>query len=43
MDLRKIGWYGVVWIHLVQEKVQWWGLVNMVMNLQIPLKVEFLA
>jgi hypothetical protein len=32
-DLRKIGWVGVGWKHLAQDMAQWWGLVNMVMNL----------
>jgi hypothetical protein len=27
---------GVGWIYLVQDKHQWWALVNMVMNLWIP-------
>jgi hypothetical protein len=27
---------GGYWIHLVQDKVQLHGLVNMVMNLQVP-------
>jgi hypothetical protein len=26
----------VNWIQLAQDKVQWWALVNMVMNLQVP-------
>jgi hypothetical protein len=33
MDLRKIGWEGVVWIHLAQDRDQWWDLVSMVMKL----------
>jgi hypothetical protein len=32
MDLKEIG---VEWIHLVQDSVQWWALVNMVMNLRV--------
>jgi hypothetical protein len=39
MDLREIGFGGVDWIHVAQDKNQWWALVNMVMNLQVPLKV----
>jgi hypothetical protein len=35
MDL---GETGVYWIHLVQDRYQWWTLMNMVMNLCIPLK-----
>jgi hypothetical protein len=36
MDLRKIGWDGVGWIALAQDRDQWRALVNMVMNLQVP-------
>jgi hypothetical protein len=36
MDLREIGWEGVDWIHLAQDRDQWWTLVNTVMNLRIP-------
>jgi len=25
MDLREIGWEGVDWIHLVQDRGQWTG------------------
>jgi hypothetical protein len=36
IDLRKIGWEGVDWIHLAQNRDQWWALVNTVMNLWVP-------
>jgi hypothetical protein len=36
MDLREIGWYGMDWIDLAQDRDQWRALVNMVMNLQVP-------
>jgi hypothetical protein len=36
MDLRKTGWQDVDWMHLIQDRDQWWALVNMVMNLQVP-------
>jgi hypothetical protein len=36
MDLREIGWDGVDWIDLAQDRDQWRSLVNMVMNLWIP-------
>jgi hypothetical protein len=32
MDLRDTGWEIVDWIHLAQERDQWWALVNMVIN-----------
>jgi len=34
IDLRKIGWV-VDWIHMSQNRDQWWALVNMVMNLWV--------
>jgi hypothetical protein len=36
IDLREIGWDGMDWINLVQDRDQWRALVNMVMNLQVP-------
>jgi hypothetical protein len=36
IDLREIGWDGMDWIKLAQDRDQWRALVNMAMNLQIP-------
>jgi hypothetical protein len=33
MDLGEIGWGDVEWIHLAQDRDQWWALMNVVMNL----------
>jgi hypothetical protein len=35
MDLTEIGWDGRDWIKLVQDRDQWRGLVNTVMNLRV--------
>jgi hypothetical protein len=35
MDLRVIGWGGVEWIHLAQDRDRWWAVVNAVMNLRV--------
>jgi hypothetical protein len=35
MDLREIGWEGVEWIMLAQDRDWWWSLANMVMNLWV--------
>jgi hypothetical protein len=35
MDLREIGWGGVEWIHLAQDRDRWRALVNAVMNLWV--------
>jgi hypothetical protein len=36
LDLREIGWGGMDWIDLTQDRDQWRALVNTVMNLQVP-------
>jgi hypothetical protein len=36
MDLREIGWDGVDWVDLLQERNQWRALVNTVMNIRVP-------
>jgi hypothetical protein len=36
IDLREIGWDGMDWIDLAQERDQWRTLVNTVMNIQVP-------
>jgi hypothetical protein len=36
MDLTEIGWDGVDWIELAQDRDQWRALVNTVMNLRVP-------
>jgi hypothetical protein len=36
MDLREIGWDGMDWIDLAQNRNQWRALVNTVMNLRVP-------
>jgi hypothetical protein len=36
MYLSKIGWDGVDWIVLAQDRDQWRAFMNTAMNLQIP-------
>jgi hypothetical protein len=35
MDLREIGWMGMDWIDLAEDRDQWRALVNTVMKLQV--------
>jgi hypothetical protein len=34
MDIREIGWNGMDWIYLAQDRAQW-TLVNTVMNFRV--------
>jgi hypothetical protein len=44
MDFREIGWGGMDWIYLAQDKDRWRALVNTVLNLWVPQNVgEFLG
>jgi hypothetical protein len=35
-DDREIGWDGMNWIDLAQDRDEWRALVNTVMNLRVP-------
>jgi hypothetical protein len=36
MDPRQVGWDGMDWIDLAQDRDQWRALMNAVMNLWVP-------
>jgi hypothetical protein len=35
IDLREIRWEVVVWMHLAQDRDQWWVVLNPVMNFRV--------
>jgi hypothetical protein len=35
MELEEVGWQGVEWIHLAQDRDRWLTLVNTVVNFQL--------
>jgi hypothetical protein len=37
MELWEVGWEGMDWIEMAQDRDRWWAVVNAVMNLWVPL------
>jgi hypothetical protein len=36
MDLQEVGWRGMDWVDLAQERDRCWALVNVIVNIQVP-------
>jgi hypothetical protein len=36
MNLKEIGWGGIDWIDLAEDRDRWRALVNTVINLRVP-------
>ena len=35
MDCEEVGWGGMDWINLIQDRDRWWALVYVVINIQV--------
>jgi hypothetical protein len=36
MDLQEVGWEGMDWTDMAQDRDRWRALVNEIMNLRVP-------
>jgi hypothetical protein len=36
LNVREVGWEGVDWINLAQDRNHRWGLLKTLINLQVP-------
>jgi hypothetical protein len=36
IDFQEVGWGGMDWIDVAQDRDRWWVLVNVVTNLLVP-------
>jgi hypothetical protein len=38
MDVKELGYEGVDWTYVAQDRVQWQVILNTAMNLRVPLR-----
>jgi hypothetical protein len=36
MDVQEVGWEGMDWIYMAQDRDRWRAVVSAVMNLRVP-------
>jgi hypothetical protein len=36
MGLQEVGWGGMDWIDMAQDRDRWWAVVNVVLNVWVP-------
>jgi hypothetical protein len=36
MNLQELGWEGMDWTDMAQDRDRWWTIVNAVINLRVP-------
>jgi hypothetical protein len=42
MDIKEVEWRGMDWIHLGPNRVKWWTVMNMVMNIQVETIIHYI-
>jgi len=41
MDMKEIEWRGMDWIHLAANRVKWWAVMNMAMNVLVETVIQY--
>jgi hypothetical protein len=41
MDMKEVEWRGMDWIHLAPNRVRWWAVMSMGMNVQVETIIHY--